>query len=281
MSRGTVSAAAALMIVVLAAGCSEPVAQRKTALLGLARLSRTGQETVLEGKQLYEQYCAGCHGANGDGRGPAAAMLLTQPRDFTRANFKFKLTTSGSLPGDDDLYRTISNGVARTSMPAWSLLPDKERRALVQYLKTFSGRWQAEKPARPLAIPEPPVTLGSLDLVVKGKGVYARMQCGKCHGDRGRGDGPSAEGLTDSEGHPIKVFDFTLGLLKGGRSVKDIYRTFTAGLDGTPMPAYGDVLSEEERWQLISYVLHLMRKTRVTEEDVRRSEQAAAVPSKS
>ena len=49
-------------------------------------------------------YCVGCHGANGDGKGPAADMLIVKPRDFTKGIFKFRSTPSGTLPTDEDLY---------------------------------------------------------------------------------------------------------------------------------------------------------------------------------
>ena len=39
---------------------------------------------VPSGKTMYKQYCAACHGADGKGRGPAAAeSLKTRPPDLT------------------------------------------------------------------------------------------------------------------------------------------------------------------------------------------------------
>jgi cytochrome c oxidase cbb3-type subunit 2 len=90
-----------------------------------------------QGATVYARYCVGCHGAQGDGRGAAAAMLITQPRDFTSGVFKFRTTPSGALPTDDDLFRIITRGVYRTSMPEWSLLGERERWALVAYVKHF------------------------------------------------------------------------------------------------------------------------------------------------
>lgn len=37
-----------------------------------------------EGKALYNELCAVCHGANGQGDGPAAAALTTMPTNLTR-----------------------------------------------------------------------------------------------------------------------------------------------------------------------------------------------------
>lgn len=36
------------------------------------------------GSELYVQYCASCHGAEGKGDGPAAGALKKQPADLTR-----------------------------------------------------------------------------------------------------------------------------------------------------------------------------------------------------
>ena len=40
--------------------------------------------------EIYAQRCMGCHGANGDGLGPAAERLNPPPRDFTLGLYKFK-----------------------------------------------------------------------------------------------------------------------------------------------------------------------------------------------
>ena len=37
-----------------------------------------------EGRRLYELYCAACHGAGADGRGPMRPVLIVPPADLTR-----------------------------------------------------------------------------------------------------------------------------------------------------------------------------------------------------
>jgi len=39
---------------------------------------------AISGRDLYREYCAVCHGANGHGDGPAAHALKTTPTDLTR-----------------------------------------------------------------------------------------------------------------------------------------------------------------------------------------------------
>jgi cytochrome c oxidase cbb3-type subunit 2 len=205
------------------------------------------------GREVFVDHCAGCHGARGDGAGRAATFLSPLPRDFTAGVFKFRSTPSGSLPTDGDLFRTVTRGVRWTAMPTWHEVPDKERIAVVAYLKTLSTRWKEDAVEPPLALPAPP--RATPELLARGKALYAQAKCAECHGEGGRGDGPSAESLQDDFQRPIHPTDFTRGQLKGGGSVSDVYRALTTGLDGTPMPSFADAMSDDERWAIAYYVL--------------------------
>jgi mono/diheme cytochrome c family protein len=242
------------------------------AFLSLSALARgaefvvTEDEALRHGQVLFTSYCAGCHGANGDGKGPAASMLIVKPRDFTSGQYKFRSTPNGTLPTDADLMRTITRGVNRTSMPEWSLLPERERMALVVYVKSFYPAWKEQGAGRPIFIPKPPATLGSPASVARGRELYEMLECGRCHGDAGKGDGPSAATLSpDVWGNPQKPFDFTKGALKSGAAAEDVYRTFMTGIDGTAMPSFADIFAtpdgenilEGDAWNLVSYVLSL------------------------
>ena len=207
------------------------------------------------GREVYQEHCVGCHGRRGDGAGPAATFLMPLPRDFTAAVFKFRSTPSGSLPTDGDLFRTITRGVRWTAMPTWHEVPDKNRLAVVAYLKTLSPRWREEPGELPVALPTPPAP--TRELLARGKAVYIAAKCAECHGEAGRGDGPSSGQLRDDLERPIRPTDLTRGQLKGGSGVADVYRALTTGLDGTPMPSFADALSDEERWALAYHVLTL------------------------
>jgi cytochrome c oxidase cbb3-type subunit 2 len=193
-------------------------------------------------------------------------LLIVKPRDFTKGIFKFRSTPSGALPTDEDLYRTISRGVYGTSMPDWSLLTERDRLAVIQYIKTFYPEWQQRRAGAPIYLPDPPATFGSPEAVVRGRQLYAMLECMACHGESGRGDGPSAATLSvDAWGNKQRPFNFTKGRLRGGPTVKDIYRTFMTGIGGTAMPSYADIfgepdgenIKEGDAWNLVSYIVSL------------------------
>jgi cytochrome c oxidase cbb3-type subunit I/II len=224
--------------------------------VGVAVMSIPSSEELLAlGREVYESRCIGCHGAKGDGNGHAATFLFPRPRDFTLGVFKFRTTPSGSLPTDGDLFRTVTRGVRWTAMPTWHELPDKERLAVITFIKTFSTRWKEERPEPALVIGDPPKP--TPQLVARGKDLYVKAKCFQCHGDTGKGDGVSAPDLSDDLKFPIRPADFTRGQFKGGSTVSDVFRTMSLGLDGTPMPSYADSMNEEERWAISYYVLSL------------------------
>lgn len=208
------------------------------------------------GKALYQRYCIFCHGAYGDGTGDSAQYLDPKPRDFTKATFKCRSTPSGSLPLDSDLYDTITRGVHTSGMPSWRPLLRQERADLVAYVKTFSSRFQEEQPAAPISVPPEPPT--SSESVKRGADLFQSMNCWLCHGNEGRGNGPSASSLTDSKGYAIKPFDLTSGTrLKCGDSDQGIFRDLITGLDGTPMPSFSSALKPDQVWDLVHYIATL------------------------
>ena len=223
-------------------------------------------EWIAYGKEVYERRCIGCHGAKGDGNGPASTFLYQQrPRNFTLEVFKFRLTQK-PVPTDGDLLRTITRGVRGTAMPAWYELPLTDRLAVIQYIKYELAvdrsdpakpyaYFTEEPPAAPLYIGPPPTP--SPDLINHGKDVWQNAKCWECHGNLGKGDGEKAAGLKDDFGFPIRPADLTSGQFKSGPAVQDIFRTMSTGLSGTPMPSYRDSLSEQDRWALAYYVVSL------------------------
>jgi mono/diheme cytochrome c family protein len=76
----------------------------------------------------------------------------------------------------------------------------------------------------------------------EGRAIYLLQGCWTCHGLDGSGRGPAARALTDETGRPIRATDFRHDPLKGGREPEDVVRTLLTGLNGAPMPAYGEAM---------------------------------------
>lgn len=226
------------------------------------------------GKSVYEQHCAACHGANGEGNGPAAVWLYPKPRNFTSGLFKIKSTPPGSLPSDDDLFQTLTRGMPGSSMPSFTYLTEPERRDAVQYVKQLAAYVDKSSGKRvnffddakaqgtlapPIQVPpEPPVTVQSL---AEGQIWYGKLNCLVCHGLTGEGTGPSAPALKDFWGFSLPPRDFNTGRFRGGHTGRDLYLRTITGLPGTPMPTFGEnMITPEQRWSLVHYVQSLRRK---------------------
>jgi mono/diheme cytochrome c family protein len=209
------------------------------------------------GKNLYLKNCAQCHGEKGDGEGYATPHLYPRPRDFTSGRFKVRTTPSGALPTHQDLVNIIRRGMPYSSMPAWPNLSEQEVTNLAYFLTTFSADFSsAENIPQPVPLPSAPaVTPESIEL---GKKLYVETGCIKCHGNLGRGDGPSAPTLMDDFGQPIRAANLAQSwTFRGGSSREDIFRTMTTGLNGAPMPSFADSLPVEQRWAITDYIVSL------------------------
>jgi len=82
-----------------------------------------------EGKFLFADNCAICHGDTGAGNGPAAGALAPSP-----TNFRLK------KPTEERAWEVLGNGVPGTAMPPWQgQLNADERHALVEFVRTLYG----------------------------------------------------------------------------------------------------------------------------------------------
>ncbi len=249
----------------LARGASWGRALGGGALLVLGGLRLAAAQDVAAGKQVYVKWCAGCHGETGDGKGDAAQMMLPRPRDFTGAVYKIRSTASGALPTDADLERSVDDGLFGTAMPAWKTrLSDSDRHNVIAYIKTFSAFFTdtTQRPV-PLQFSSEPSGGTSPEALKIGRQFYDSIQCWKCHGHDGRGDGPSAPTLHDDPGQPIFAADLHQNWrFRGGPTTEDIYHRLRTGVDGTPMPSFSDLvdkkfLTDEQLWRIAQYVRSL------------------------
>ncbi len=211
------------------------------------------------GKAIYDKNCAQCHGERGDGKGPAAPHLAPKPRDFTTGKFKIRTTPNGALPTDADLTRIVNVGMPYTSMPGWQgFLTPAEVQQVVEYVKTLTPAFKEQKGApKTVDIPATPPA-SSAETIEKGGKIYASLGCAGCHGELGRGDGPSAPTLKDDLGYALRPANLSQPwTFRGGPTRTDIFRTLSTGLNGTPMPSFHDALKPEERWALADWIASL------------------------
>ena len=247
------------------------------------------------GARVYQHYCVPCHGASGGGDGLAAEYLTPRPRDYRRGVFKFISTGYGNRPRRQDLLRTVTNGIAGTSMPSFRRLEKRDLEAVIDYVLVLTHRGELERMLAAQAANEgeltdedaqafaeaiteqwraaadqelepatkmPPFTPESVAL---GAEAFKKRDCFKCHGRDGRGG--LAGGIdvgVDAWGHKDPAADLTSGMLHGGQTPDDVYRRIYGGINGTPMPAFKDALAAEPDtiWHLAHYVLHLANQRR-------------------
>jgi cytochrome c oxidase cbb3-type subunit II len=70
------------------------------------------EANLLRGKEVFLQRCVGCHGINGDGKGPGASFMSPSPADFTSADD----ACCGGDTGPGDFYYRILRGWPGTAM---------------------------------------------------------------------------------------------------------------------------------------------------------------------
>lgn len=217
-------------------------------------------ELLALGSKLYvERGCAGCHGATGRGDGRGAPSLIPRPRDFSRGMFRFG-TTSGPLPSDADLARTIVERIWWSSMPAFPDLSDREVAGLVAHVKALSrpadsaaGEGHFDKSPVPVAIVVPPRPPHTEALMAQGKAQFEAL-CASCHGKTGDGDGPAAKDMKDAWGVPVPPRDLRSPIYKWGASERDVFIAISRGIPGTPMPGF-EALDAGKRWAIASWVV--------------------------
>jgi cytochrome c oxidase cbb3-type subunit 2/cytochrome c oxidase cbb3-type subunit I/II len=85
---------------------------------------------LAEGAAVFSQNCVSCHGATGEGNGPAGLNLARKP-----TNFHLKQPDTARA-GD-----VMLNGIVGSSMPAWkTTLAEPRRDAVVAYLRSLYGQ---------------------------------------------------------------------------------------------------------------------------------------------
>ncbi|GJL54970.1 MAG: hypothetical protein NPIRA02_21020 [Nitrospirales bacterium] len=228
---------------------------------------------VENGAQIYKEYCAQCHGADGKGDGPAASGL--EPKPAVHANIPFD-----KIPLDY-LYNVIyygGKGVGKSPlMPYWGLtIGGKQGVAdVIAYLKaTFTGGAHVASAAtnsgssgvcpqprntkrapgkfRKLTNPLP----NSPENIKAGKKLFHEtaqpLACKQCHGDKGDGNGPMGAALNP---HPRNL---TCGETMTDISDGQMFWIIKNGSPGTGMMAFPG-MPDNQIWQMIHYIRTLAK----------------------
>jgi len=108
--------------------------------------------------------------------------------------------------------------------------------------------WVVPKEAESIRNPVAP----SAQVLTDAKTLYT-ANCAPCHGEKGRGDGPAAAGLTP------KPADHSSVAIQS-ESDGSLFWKLSEGRN--PMPAYKSAFSEQQRWALILYIRSLAKIAR-------------------
>lgn len=238
----------------------------------------SAQPVQSRGAQLFAKDCALCHGDAGDGGGKFAYLMNPRPRNLQQGDFKLS-TTNNQVPSDEDLFRTISNGMPGSAMPPWGHLPKADIDALVAHVREIHvsakraalEEWVSDgtikrdelpgaltdrtTPGAALVVPPEP----AFDEIrwFRGRRLYLE-NCASCHGTDGE---PVAEEVKiDAEGYPVPPRSFVSGIFKGGSQGHQLYARIWKGMKGTPMPSSEGVYDGDGMWDIIHYVQSLMRQ---------------------
>ncbi|HJQ20862.1 MAG TPA: cytochrome c/FTR1 family iron permease [Gemmatimonadaceae bacterium] len=162
---------------------------------------------LAEGRRLFGQSCASCHGLAGRGDGPAAAGMNPKPpaigdgaamRDVSPAT----------------MYRIVSVGIAGTPMTSFAASMTPEQRwNIVSYLMSLRT---------------------TTPQLAEGEGLYTQ-RCMQCHGALGAGDGAFARSLSKL---PPEIGSFAW---QSSRSDAQVEAVIREGMPGTAMPASADL----------------------------------------
>ena len=236
-------------------------------------------DMIEAGKRVYFTKCVWCHGVDGAGDGPGADRLWPRPRNFNQGTFKIRHTASGELPlfdakkptpGQNDLFETVTHGLPGSAMPSWEgILTEEQRLQVLSFVTTqlVKDRKFTDKQSESQTV----LQLGDLTPIApteeslkKGAELVIEKKCVECHGADGRGDG-NAFNLKDDWGFSIqpanwhKCWNFR-GSRQDPYNVKNIFRTFSTGVNGTPMPSFADNSTVEERWHIANWVNSLCER---------------------
>jgi mono/diheme cytochrome c family protein len=156
------------------------------------------------GGEMYQQYCAACHGSGGKGNGPAAKALTVGIPDLTTIAKEH----NGEFPVQR-IMETLRKGTGAgahgsADMPVWgeifstSWQTDSQVSLRIYNLTRYIEMMQepVEHKAKPVKVTTEPTPKYVRDVRPSSGADMYRWYCASCHGTAGTGDGPSAASLS-------------------------------------------------------------------------------------
>ncbi|MDA1196250.1 MAG: c-type cytochrome, partial [Planctomycetota bacterium] len=180
--------------------------------------------------------------------------LDTPPTDLVRGTLRYRSTPLGTAATRADVARTIQHGLPGGSMPALAAARPAQVAALIDHLVGLGLVLAPESAARTVP-PVPALAVGDRAaydrLVLRGRALYAALECSRCHGSEGRGDGSDAV-LEWSDGRRVRARDFKprdardvpAARMRTGATPEAIWRVIMNGLDARGMPGVGALFDE-------------------------------------
>jgi len=193
-------------------------------------LSGPAAAALVDGATLYQQHCAVCHGAEGNG---GVGVPLNLP-DFL------------AVASDEYLRATLREGRPGRVMPAFSGFDQEAVDAIIGYIRGWSKQ------------PAPHYSPGAITgRPARGEKLFA-THCASCHGDKGQGG--AGTGVTFSRPREAQIMAPALNNTGFQRSVSDamLKATLLRGREGTPMPSLKALgLGAADADDLVAYLRQL------------------------
>ena len=173
-----------------------------------------GYQDPGDGRRVFAENCAGCHGENADGRSAGGRAL--RPTAFNLAGFRLS---------DEVVWRALEQGVPGSSMPSWNDLPSSQFAAVLAYVHEV-GHASDLKATEQIA-PDPV-------LMEAGKRIFD-THCVRCHGENLAGNGPEANRYLP---RPANFHQIMPSFTASARIMRE-------GVPGSAMPAWPLLTSNE------------------------------------
>jgi mono/diheme cytochrome c family protein len=101
----------------------------------------SSEDMITHGQKVYASNCALCHGAEGKGDGSGGQGLNPKPRNLIEGKW-----TQGNGPIAH--FKVLQNGIAGSSMAAWSHIKVGDRWALVHFIQSITQNKGNDEPAK-------------------------------------------------------------------------------------------------------------------------------------